>query len=174
MTDIFNIAVRDFLRTSIGFTKAFDAFEYGPFGDELTKSFPHYNIKSLNNKTNTLELALAGYDVSELDIVENGGSVTITGGSFLHPEKVLDMKTNEPFISEYGSDEKKVHKFEKKLEKHQARCIHNGVAKRGFERTFMLSPGCKVSEATFKNGMLSIKIVDETKYEKAKKIKIKT
>jgi HSP20 family molecular chaperone IbpA len=37
----------------------------------------------------------------------------------------------------------------------------------------MLNNGCKVSEAVFKNGMLTIKIVDETKYAETKKIKIK-
>jgi len=174
MTDIFNIAIRDFLRTSIGFSKAFEAFEYGPFGDELSKSFPHYNIKALNNNTDVLEIALAGYDVSELDVVDDGGSVTIMGGSFLKPEKVLDGQTNEPKISEYGRDEKKVQKFTKKLKKNEVLCLHQGVAKRGFQRQFQLSSGCKVSEAVFKNGMLSIKIIDETKYEEQKKIKIKT
>ena len=44
MTDIFNINVRSFLRTAIGFQSAFEAFEYGPFSDELNHSFPHYNI----------------------------------------------------------------------------------------------------------------------------------
>ena len=174
MTDIFNIAIRDFLRTSIGFSKAFEAFEYGPFGDELSKSFPHYNIKALNNNTDVLEIALAGYDVSELDVVDDGGSVTIMGGSFLKPEKVRDGKTHELQDSVYGTDEKKVKKFENKIKKNESRSIHQGVAKRGFQRQFQLSSGCKVSEAIFKNGMLSIRIVDETKYEETKKIKIKT
>ena len=174
MTDIFNIAIRDFLRTSIGFSKAFEAFEYGPFGDELSKSFPHYNIKALNNNTDVLEIALAGYDVSELDVVDDGGSVTIMGGSFLQPEKVRDGKTKELIDSVYGTDQKKVQKFTNKLKKNEVRCLHQGVAKRGFQRQFQLSPGCKVSEAVFKNGMLSIRIVDETKYEETRKIKIKT
>ena len=174
MTDIFNIAIRDFLRTSIGFSKAFEAFEYGPFGDELSKSFPHYNIKALNNNTDVLEIALAGYDVSELDVVDDGGSVTIMGGSFLQPEKVRNTETNAIEDSVYGTDQKKVQKFTNKLKKNEVRCLHQGVAKRGFQRQFQLSPGCKVSEAVFKNGMLSIRIVDETKYEETRKIKIKT
>ena len=60
------------------------------------------------------------------------------------------------------------------LKKNEVQCLHQGVAKRGFQRQFQLSSGCKVSEAIFKNGMLSIKIIDETKYEEQKKIKIKT
>ena len=174
MTDIFNINVRNFLRTAIGFQSAFEAFEYGPFSDELNHSFPHYNIRSINNNTDVIEIALAGYDVSELDVVDDGGSVTIIGGSFLKPETVRDGRTNELKESVYGTDDKKVKKFENKIQKNEARAIHKGVAKRGFSRQFQLSPGCKVSEATFKNGMLNIKIVDETKYEETKKIKIKT
>ena len=174
MTDIFSINVRNFLRTAVGFQSAFEAFEYGPFSDELRHSFPHYNIRSLNNKTDVLEIALAGYDVSELDVVDNGGSVTIIGGSFLQPEKVRHAETNELEDSVYGTDQKKVKKFENKIKKDESRAIHKGVAKRGFSRQFQLSPGCKVSEATFKNGMLNIRIVDETKYEETKKIKIKT
>ena len=54
MTDIFNIAIRDFLRTSIGFSKAFEAFEHGPFRDELGQSFPHYNIRDIDHKTNVI------------------------------------------------------------------------------------------------------------------------
>ena len=174
MTDIFNINVRSFLRTAIGFQSAFEAFEYGPFSEELSRSFPHYNIRSLNNNTDVIEIALAGYDASELDVVDNGGSVTIIGGSFLQPEKLRDAKTDKLIDSVYGTDEKKVKKFENKIKKDESRAIHKGVAKRGFSRQFQLSPGCKVSEATFKNGMLNIRIVDETKYEETKKIKIKT
>ena len=174
MTDIFSINVRNFLRTAIGFQSAFEAFEYGPFGDELRQSFPHYNIRSINNNTDVIEIALAGYDASELDVVDNGGSVTIIGGSFLQPEKVRHAVTNELHDSVYGTDEKKVKKFENKIKKKEAQAIHQGVSKKGFQRQFMLNNGCKVSEATFKNGMLNIKIVDETKYEETKKIKIKT
>ena len=174
MTDIFNINVRNFLRTAIGFQSAFEAFEYGPFSDELNHSFPHYNIRSINNNTDVIEIALAGYDVSELDVVDDGGSVTIIGGSFLKPETVRDGKTNELKESVYGTDYKKVKKFESKIKKNEIQAIHNGVSKKGFQRQFMLNNGCKVSEAVFKNGMLTIKIVDETKYEETKKIKIKT
>ena len=174
MTDIFSINVRNFLRTAIGFQSAFEAFEHGPFSEELSRSFPHYNIRSLNNKTDLIEIALAGYDASELDVVDNGGSVTIIGGSFLQPEKVRHAETNELHDSVYGTDEKKVKKFENKIKKSEAQAIHQGISKKGFHRQFMLNSGCKVSEATFKNGMLVIKIVDETKYEEEKKIKIKT
>ena len=173
MTDIFSINVRSFLRTAIGFQSAFEAFE-NHYGDELRQSFPHYNIRSLNNNTDVIEIALAGYDVSELDVVDDGGSVTIIGGSFLQPEKLRHAVTNELHDSVYGTDEKKVKKFENKIKKKEAQAIHQGVSKKGFQKQFMLNSGCKVSEATFKNGMLNIKIVDETKYEETKKIKIKT
>ena len=73
----------------------------------------------------------------------------------------------------YGKDEKKAKKFESKIKKNEIQSIHNGVSKKGFQRQFMLNSGCKVSEAIFKNGMLTIKIVDETKYAETKKIKIK-
>mgnify|MGYP003152396905 FL=1 len=174
MTDIFNINVRNFLRTAIGFQSAFEAFEYGPFSDELNHSFPHYNIRSINNNTDVIEIALAGYDVSELDVVDDGGSVTIIGGSFLKPETVRDGKTNELKESVYGTDDKKVKKFENKIKRNEVQAIHQGVSKKGFQRQFMLNNGCKVSEATFKNGMLTVKIVDETKSEETKKIKIRT
>ena len=128
----------------------------------------------MNNKTDLIEIALAGYDASELDVVDNGGSVTIIGGSFLQPEKVRHAETNELHDSVYGTDEKKVKKFENKIKKSEAQAIHQGISKKGFHRQFMLNSGCKVSEATFKNGMLVVKIVDETKYEEEKKIKIKT
>ena len=158
MTDIFNINVRNFLRTAIGFQSAFEAFEYGPFSDELNHSFPHYNIRSINNNTDVIEIALAGYDVSELDVVDDGGSVTIIGGSFLKPETVRDGRTNELKESVYGTDDKKVKKFENKIKKKEAQAIHQGVSKKGFQRQFMLNNGCKVSEATFKNGMLIMEL----------------
>ena len=91
MTDIFNIAIRDFLRTSIGFSKAFEAFEYGPFREELLESYPHYNIRDIDHKTNVIELAVAGFTEKDVEVKYANNTLSIVGDkeeketdSFLH------------------------------------------------------------------------------------------
>ena len=64
--------------------------------------------------------------MSELDVVDDGGSVTIMGGSFLQPEKVRNGKTNAIEDSVYGTDQKKVQKFTEKLKKNEVQCLHQG------------------------------------------------
>ena len=180
MTDIFNIAIRDFLRTSIGFSKAFEAFEYGPFRDELGQSFPHYNIRGIDHKTNVIELAVAGFDKSELDVVDEGGILTISGGSFLEPARVTKHSWDENGkekiehnVKSHNENIEKTKKFIKKNDQSKEDYVHKGVAKRKFTRQFQLSPGTVVEKAEYKNGMLSITVVDKTKYQEEKKIPIK-
>ena len=170
MTDIFNFNVNHFLRQAIGFHKAFSAFEYGGLGDNHAP-FPHYNIKEKDFRTNIIEIALAGYDPSEIDVIQRDRYLTILGGAFLEKDKAIDPSGKE--VDTYSISHSKSAAFKKEAQKEEDKNIYQGISKRSFRREFLLNDSCDVVSAKFRNGLLCITIVDKSKSEdEEKKIKI--
>ena len=76
MTDLINL--NNFLNNAIGFESFFDRFNRLP---TINAGFPHYNIKKAGEDTYILEMAVAGYKKSDIDVNVKDGVLSIEGKS---------------------------------------------------------------------------------------------
>ena len=121
----------------IGFDRVFDAVNRIPMPDA---KYPPYNLKKLNDDEYEIQLALAGYQKTELSVVVEDGKLVVKG-----EQDSADV--------EY---------------------LHKGIAERNFTRTWSLADTVKVTGSELKDGILTIKLVNEIPEEKKpQEIKIK-
>ena len=128
---------------SVGFDRVFDRLvDYGTTYD--TGGFPPYNIRKTDDFKHVIEIALAGFSKSEIDVILTDG--------------VLEIKSSNLPTTEKPKDD----------------MIHKGIAKRAFTRKFTLADDIEVKDAKLENGLLVIdleQIVPE--HKKPKTIKVK-
>ena len=74
MTDLINL--NNFLNNAIGFEDFFHRFHRLP---TINAGFPHYNIKKAGEDKYTLEMAVAGYKKSDIDVQVQDGVLSIEG-----------------------------------------------------------------------------------------------
>ena len=74
MTDLINL--NNFLNNAIGFESFFDRFHRLP---TINAGFPHYNIKKAGEDTYILEMAVAGYKKSDINVQVQDGVLSIEG-----------------------------------------------------------------------------------------------
>ena len=77
MTDLINL--NNFLNNAIGFESFFDRFHRLP---TINAGFPHYNIKKAGEDKYILEMAVAGYKKSDINVNVTDGVLSIEGKSF--------------------------------------------------------------------------------------------
>lgn len=92
------------------------------FGD----SFPPYNVVKQGDNEFVIEMAVAGYDKSELDITMHEGVLTVKG------EKAEKSEEETPTY------------------------LYRGIASRNFTRRFNLADFVEVNTATVENGILKV------------------
>ena len=124
MTDLINL--NNFLNNAIGFESFFERFNHFP---NLNAGFPHYNIKrdvdeDGEQEKYILEMALAGYKKSDIEVEVADGVLSIKGKS---------AEKNEDFI-------------------------HQGVAKRAFQKQLQLSEYVECVGAKLEDGMLKVEL----------------
>ena len=116
--------------------------------DDVTKNIPNYppyNIRKNSENSYTIELAVAGFGESEIDIEIDGGTLIVRGN--------VDAATEE-------------------LENN---FLFKGIATRAFTRAFAIDDHIEVKNAELFNGMLKIaleRLIPEEK--KPKKITVKS
>ena len=76
MTHLINL--NNFLNNAIGFESIFDRFHRLP---EINSGFPHYNIKKAGKDKYVLEMAVAGYTKSDIEVQVQDGVLSIEGMS---------------------------------------------------------------------------------------------
>ena len=76
MTDLINL--NNFLNNAIGFESFFERFNRLP---TINAGFPHYNIKKAGEDKYILEMAVAGYKKSDIDVNVTDGVLSIEGNS---------------------------------------------------------------------------------------------
>jgi molecular chaperone IbpA len=99
-------------------------------------SYPPFNIVQHNDDTFSIEMALAGFSQSEINIDVEGSSITITA------DGTAEDKQGSPIF------------------------LHQGIAHRGFKRTFCLGEHIKVEEARMTDGILEISLLRDIPEEK--------
>ena len=126
---------------SIGFDDMFDQFEsmLGN-GGLVQNNYPPYNIRKTGKDKYAIELAVAGFSKSDVEIE--------------YEDKLLTVKTK---------------KVNKSVEENSGEIIHRGISQRSFSRSFTIADDVKVNEAELKDGLLTInceKIIQEQKKKK--------
>ncbi len=84
---------RNLLLSTVGFERLIDAFEQieNAEGSSKAQSYPPYNIVKTGDNDYAVEIAVAGFEASDLDITAEGNRLTVTGkvkaqgkGEYLH------------------------------------------------------------------------------------------
>lgn len=118
--------------------------------DSQTTTYPPFNLVRLDDNHYNLELAVAGFDPSELSLHLEKNVMTIRGK---HSEE-----TNT------SSEDNKTRVY-----------ISRGISSRSFTRSFMLTDNMHVEDAMIKNGLLVISLMRVIPEEmKPKQIEIRT
>jgi molecular chaperone IbpA len=130
-------------RHAIGFDRIFNdlnrAFETGSRSD----NYPPYNVVKTGETTYSVELAVAGFQDTELDVELKENILTVIG---------MRVRDEEPTAPEY---------------------IHRGIGQRDFVRKFTLADNMEVRGALVRNGILSVQLEQIIPEEqKARKIAI--
>jgi molecular chaperone IbpA len=121
----------DFHKTLDPFTVGYDKF----FKDieEVTKnvaknvpSYPPYNIKQVSKNKYVIEMAVAGFAKSDIEITLEGNKLVIKGAA-----KEEELKENENFL-------------------------FKGIANRNFTRSFTIADKIEIGQAEMVNGMLRV------------------
>lgn len=126
------------MRQTVGFDRFNDLFE-SLLSDtnEGFDSYPPYNIEKLGEDDYRIVMAVAGFNMDDLNIVLQDGELTVSG---------------------------RIHDKERAEEDVQV--LHRGIATRSFERTFRLADYIQVTGADMKDGLLTISLEREIPEEK--------
>ena len=136
---------KDFDKFFLGFDDQFAKMQ--KFHDDFTKNIPNYppyNIKKIDDTHYVIEMAVAGFGQTDLDIEIDGGKLTVKGN--------VDSSTEDA----------------------PDNFLFKGIAARAFTRSFALNDQVEVKDAELFNGMLKIaleRLIPEEK--KAKKVPVK-
>ena len=132
---------------SVGFDKTFKllASQLDGIGKNLP-GYPPYNIKKVEDNKYVIEMAVAGFAKTDIEITMDNGKLTIAGN-------VRDANDNDNA---------------------QAYYFYKGIAERAFTRQFTLADSVEIKDAHLMNGILKVmleNIIPES--NKPKKIEIK-
>ena len=118
------------LQKMLGFSVGFDGFFNRLSNMDIAQSgYPPYNIRKLNELQYVVELALAGFSKSDIEVEVTDGTLTIRTAA----------------AKEDGAD-------------NDENFVHRGIAKRTFSRQFNLSDDIIVKNADLKDGMLIVNL----------------
>ena len=132
---------------SVGFDKTFKLLsdQMESIGKNVP-GYPPYNIKKVAEDKYVIELAVAGFAKTDLEITLDGGKLTIAG------------KTKD------ASD----------MDNANAYYFYKGIAERAFTRTFTLADSVEIKNAEMVNGILKVWLENFIpEHKKPKKIDIK-
>jgi molecular chaperone IbpA len=118
-------------RTSVGFDQLFDLIDHSMKLDEAGQGYPPYNIEKTGEDAYRITMAVAGFGLSDLNIVAQDNTLSVTGRK---------MSADENSGKNY---------------------LHRGIASRSFERRFQLADHVQVAGASLKDGLLHIDLTRE-------------
>ena len=124
----------------VGFDQLFDRIVSSGAGTAQASSYPPYNIVKKGQDKFAIEVALAGFDESEIEVAVK--------------EETLTVESLKDHSATGGGDS----------------FLHQGIAERNFKRTWTLSPTVKVTGASFVNGFLSVNLENVIPEEKKPRV----
>ena len=136
-------------RFAVGFERIFE--ELARTQEKLNNSnYPPYNIIRLAETEYAFEIAVAGFEESELNVEVVDGELIVRAGATFD-ENVTEGELKDP---------------------HEGNYLHRGLAKRKFTRAFALPDNTVVKSATVRNGILSIAVEVFPPQHKVEKVAI--
>jgi len=132
---------------SVGFDKTFKALasQLDGIGKALP-GYPPYNIKKVDENKYVIEMAVAGFAKTDLEVTLDGGKLTITGKT----KDASDLDNANVFY------------------------FYKGIAERAFSRTFTLADSVEIKNAEMVNGILKVWLENFIpEHKKPKKFDIK-
>jgi molecular chaperone IbpA len=134
--------------TSVGFDRLNRMLDTANRVDERTQNYPPYNIEKLDENSYRIIMAVAGFGEDDIELTQHENALTITG-------KAQETNSNG--------------------EKDASKVLHQGIARRGFQRRFELADYIRVTGANLENGMLSVELMREVPEEmKPRRIEIQS
>lgn len=128
MNDLFNSLRSSFNTFGVGYDSIFrDLVELNKSISQ-TANYPPFNIQKVDDNKYIIEMAVAGFGKSNLDITLNDGILTISG-------KVESDYDEENPVNKY---------------------TYRGLAKRSFTRNFALTDTIEIRNADLMNGILKV------------------
>ena len=122
------------LQKMLGFSVGFDGlFNRLNTMDTAQSGYPPYNIRKINDLQYVVELALAGFSKSDIEVEVTEGTLTIRSTT----------------AKDDGADND---------ENNEINFVHRGIAKRTFSRAFQLSDDIIVKNADLQDGMLIVNL----------------
>ena len=122
------------LQKMLGFSVGFDGlFNRLNTMDTAQSGYPPYNIRKINELQYVVELALAGFSKSDIEVEVTDGTLTIRSTT----------------AKDDGADND---------ENNEINFVHRGIAKRTFSRAFQLSDDIIVQSADLQDGMLIVNL----------------
>jgi len=119
-------------RSFVGFDRMASLIDAASQNVDNGSAYPPYNVAQIDEDTYRIELAVAGFSESHIEIESHENVLTVTG-------------TKTPTAD---NDE-------------GTQYLHRGIAERGFERRFQLADHVFVTGAELKNGLLVIALKRE-------------
>ena len=127
------------LQKMLGFSVGFDGFFNRLSNMDIAQSgYPPYNIRKINELQYVVELALAGFSKSDIEVEVTDGTLTI---------RTVTAKGDPDGVD---NDEKSSN--------NEIGFVHQGIAKRSLSRQFNLSDDIIVKSADFIDGMLIVNL----------------
>jgi molecular chaperone IbpA len=112
---------------TVGYDKFFtDLEDLAKTASKNLPSYPPYNIKAVGKDKYVIEMAVAGFAKTDIEVSLQGNKLTVQGST-------SEEDTNE--VQDY---------------------IFKGIANRNFSRTFNLADKIEIKDAEIVNGMLKI------------------
>jgi len=122
-----NFAFKPLSIRTVGFDKLFDNLDTLLQVNTTTDKYPPHNMVSIEPNKYVIEIALAGFEESDIDVSIDKGMLTVKS---VGTDSVESTDTKQ--------------------------YLYKGIAKRAFNKCFKLADTIIVCEAQFKNGILSI------------------
>jgi molecular chaperone IbpA len=124
-------SIFDFHKTLDPYTVGFDKFfkdieEVTRTVQKAVPSYPPYNIKQVSKNKYVIEMAVAGFAKSDIEVTLEGNKLVIKGSA-----KENDINEEESFL-------------------------FKGIANRNFTRAFTLADKIEIGQAEMVNGMLKV------------------
>lgn len=149
----------NFTRVSLGYEPIFRMIENLDTAEAAQgNKYPPHNLIALDEEIFLIEMAVAGFKRTELEITHHQGKLTVSGEKAKDANKALHVNWGDGTKNEITEDN----------------YIHRGISTRSFQKSFNTSEHVVVTGAAYEDGILTIAVeLQIPESEKPKKIKIK-
>mgnify|MGYP003808330997 CR=1 FL=1 len=142
-----NLDLTPLFHTTVGFDRLSRMLASNARPEDRAPSYPPYDIEKIGDNDYRISMAVAGFTQADIELTQHENTLTIKGKA--------------PKAREDGDS--------------KAKLLHQGIARRGFERSFDLADYIRVGGATLENGLLLVDLVREVPEEmKPRRIEIQS